>query len=166
MAREIAVLRKTHKTPCDEEYPSISANRNEAPVRDHKRLYAQQKIVRQKNLVNRLKLSLLNIYKNLQLSDAHMKSEEYLTLPPSIIADACEKFLGKCVFEPLIYNNISEQFKGKVDFEAVRGMLERNKQLIHDNNKENGDVQYTMGVVPVDNVSLCSGSGDSKILTE
>ena len=167
MAREIEVLKHTRKSFGIEEPVAQTLCKDEPRVRDHKKLYAQQKLVRQKNLINRLKLSLLNIYKNVQVNEAEMKSDAYLSLPQEVVGSACDKFLSQCIFEKLIFDNISEQFKGKVNLESVKQMLEHNRATIMKHNKENGIIAYGLNVNGADNNSFVSGSDSlAKIDTE
>ena len=158
MIKELEVLKNSRKIDTSENISVLVTNKDDIRVKDNKRLYAQQKLARQKNLINRLKLSLLNIFKNLQMDEKFMKSDNYLNMRSDDINESCNKFLNQCVYEKMIFDNISEQFKGKVDFDTIKQILESGKPNFNYDNKENEDMSYMLQSQREDEKSYYSGS--------
>lgn len=156
--KNLEKIKNTRNIPANDTAQTLLKTRDEPISRKNKELYAQQKFIRQKNLVNRLKLSLLNIFKNLQMDEEILKSDTYLDVPTEQLAGNCKQFLDNCVYEKLIFNNILEQFKGKVNFEAVKKILESNSPQFCQENKENDHVSHLLHVQPADSKSLYSRS--------
>jgi len=136
----------------------VYSSRNETKRINHEKLYAQQKLLRQKNLVNRLKLSLLNIFKNLQIDDSIIKTDAYLNLSNDEISSVCSKFINQCVYEKLIFDNMMEQFKGKVEFDTVKQILEDNKARFMQVDKENYNMLENNNSQQHERKSFYSGS--------
>ena len=103
----------------------------------NKNLYIQQNLLKQKNLINRLKLSLLTIFKNMHINSKHLNDNKYNNIDIEQVQTNCKRFLNNCVYEKQIFENMKREFNGKADFERLYKLLSRTEDVANIEDKEN-----------------------------
>lgn len=141
----------------DDEYEKYNNKKFQKKPKKNKILYIQQNLIKQKNLINRLKLSLLTIFKNMHMDAKHLNDNKYDSIDIEEVKKNSKKFISNCVYEKQIFENMKKEFKGKADFEKLYKVLNGGLKS-EESDKENEIDNLDLDVVGVDKNSFLTQS--------